>query len=204
MFTYIVFFNINLGIAMIETDNKNKSIFEQAIFGAGCFWCVEAIFESMEGVENVQAGYTGGNTENPTYEEICSGKTNHVEVIQLDFNPQIISFKKLMDYFWKSHDPTTLNRQGADIGTQYRSAVFYNSEEQKEIAEQSLKDADNSGMYINPIVTEITLLSEFYSAEEYHQDYFRDNKSARYCRLVINPKIKKLQDKKIIRKKEGD
>ena len=190
----LYFFSINPGITMAETDNKNRPIFEHTIFGAGCFWCVEAIFESIEGVENVQAGYTGGNTENPTYEEICSGKTNHVEVIQLDFNPQIISFKKLMDSFWKSHDPTTLNRQGADIGTQYRSAVFYNSEEQKEIAEQSLKDADNSGMYINPIVTEITPLATFYPAEEYHQDYYRRNSNAPYCRIVIQPKLKKLFD----------
>ena len=190
----LYFLNINLGIAMIETDNKNKPIFEQAIFGAGCFWCVEAIFESIEGVENVQAGYTGGNSENPTYEEICTGKTNHVEVVQLDFNPKIISFKKLMDSFWKSHDPTTLNRQGEDIGTQYRSAVFYNSEEQKEIAEKSLKDADNSNMYKNPIVTEIAPLTTFYPAEEYHQDYYRRNSNAPYCRLVIQPKLKKMFD----------
>ena len=190
----LYFLNINLGIDMIETDNKNKPIFEQAIFGAGCFWCVEAIFESIEGVENVQAGYTGGNSENPTYEEICTGKTNHVEVVQLDFNPQIISFKKLMDSFWKSHDPTTLNRQGEDIGTQYRSAVFYNSEDQKEIAAKSLKDADNSDMYKNSIVTEIAPLTTFYPAEEYHQDYYRRNSNAPYCRAVIQPKLKKMFD----------
>jgi len=190
----LYFLNINLGIDMIETDNKNKPIFEQAIFGAGCFWCVEAIFESIEGVENVQAGYTGGNSENPTYEEICTGKTNHVEVVQLDFNPKIISFKKLMDSFWKSHDPTTLNRQGEDIGTQYRSAVFYNSEDQKEIAAKSLKDADNSDMYKNSIVTEIAPLTTFYPAEEYHQDYYRRNSNAPYCRAVIQPKLKKMFD----------
>ena len=177
---------------MAGTDNKNKQKFEQATFGGGCFWCVEAIFERLEGVADVRAGYTGGNTENPTYEDVCSGETGHVEVIQLDFNPQIISFKQILDIFWKAHDPTTVNRQGADIGSQYRSAVFFHSDKQLEIAEKSMKAADHSRLYENPIVTEITPLATFYPAEEYHQDYYRQNTNSQYCQVVIQPKLKKL------------
>ena len=184
------FFSIISGISMVETNNKNKQIFEQATFGAGCFWCVEAIFERLEGVEDVRVGYTGGKTENPTYDNVCSGETGHVEVIQLDFNPKIIDFKHLLDIFWTAHDPTTLNRQGADTGTQYRSVVFYHSDKQREISEISLKAADKAEMYENPIVTEITPLSTFHPAEEYHQDYYRQNKNAPYCRVVIQPKLK--------------
>ena len=179
---------------MEETDNKKKHIIEQATFGGGCFWCVEAIFERLEGVADVRAGYSGGKTKNPTYENVCSGQTGHVEVIQLDFNPQIISFKQLLDIFWKSHDPTTLNRQGGDTGTQYRSAVFYHSDKQRVIAEKSKKNADRSSMFEDSIVTEITRLATFYSAEEYHQDYYRLNSNAPYCQVVIQPKLKKLFD----------
>ena len=179
---------------MIGTEKKNKQIFEQATFGAGCFWCVEAIFECLDGVLDVRAGYTGGHTENPTYEDVCSGETGHVEVIQLDFNPKIISFKQILDIFWKAHDPTTVNRQGADIGSQYRSAVFFHSHNQREIAEKSMKAADHSKLYENPIVTEITSLATFYPAEEYHLDYYRLNSNAPYCQAVIHPKLKKLFD----------
>ena len=186
------FFSIISGITMAGTDNKNKQKFEQATFGGGCFWCVEAIFERLEGVADVRAGYTGGNTENPTYEDVCSGETGHVEVIQLDFNPQIISFKQILDIFWKAHDPTTVNRQGAVIGSQYRSAVFFHSDKQLEIAEKSMKAADHSRLYENPIVTEITPLATFYPAEEYHQDYYRRNTNSQYCQVVIQPKLKKL------------
>ena len=192
-YLFIMYFlSIILGRSMVETDKKNKNILEQATFGAGCFWCVEAIFERLEGVLDVRVGYIGGKSENPTYEDVCSGKTGHVEVIQLDYNPQIIRFNKLMDIFWESHDPTTLNRQGNDIGSQYRSAIFYNSDEQLEIAQQSLKTADRKKMYSNPIVTELYPLSTFYPAEDYHQDYYRRNTNAPYCRLVIQPKLKKL------------
>ena len=190
----LYFLSIISGITMIGTEKKNKQIFEQATFGAGCFWCVEAIFECLDGVLDVRAGYTGGHTENPTYEDVCSGETGHVEVIQLDFNPKIISFKQILDIFWKAHDPTTVNRQGADIGSQYRSAVFFHSNQQREIAEKSMKAADHSKLYENPIVTEITSLATFYPAEEYHQDYYHRNTNAPYCQVVIQPKLKKLFD----------
>ena len=176
---------------MIGSYKKNKQIFEQATLGAGCFWCVEAIFEHLEGVTDVRAGYTGGDTENPTYDDVCSGKTGHVEVIQVDFNPHIISYKQILDVFWEAHDPTTMNRQGADAGTQYRSAVFYNSNIQRDIAEKSMQAADKTKIYEDPIVTEITPLAIFYPAEEYHQDYYRRNINAPYCQLIIKPKLKK-------------
>ena len=177
---------------MIKNDKQNKKILEQATFGAGCFWCVEAIFERLEGVKDVRVGYTGGKMDNPTYEDVCSGQTGHVEVIQLDYDPQIISFNQLLDIFWKAHDPTTLNSQGADVGTQYRSAVFYNSKEQKEIKEKSMQNADISDLYVDPIITEIKSLNTFYLAEDYHQDYYRINSKAPYCRVVIQPKLEKL------------
>ena len=188
----LYFFSIISGITMIKNDKQNKEILEQATFGAGCFWCVEAIFERLEGVKDVSAGYTGGKMEHPSYEDVCSGETGHVEVIQLDFNPKIIGFKQLLDIFWESHDPTTLNRQGADMGTQYRSAVFYHSKTQQGIAEQSMKAVDKAKMYKSPIVTEITPLVRFYPAEEYHQDYYSRNTNAPYCQAVIHPKLKKL------------
>ena len=188
----LYFFSVISGITMIETDKKSKQIFEQATFGAGCFWCVEAIFERLEGVADVSAGYTGGMMEHPSYEDVCSGETGHVEVIQLDYNPQIIGFEQLLDIFWKSHNPTTLNRQGADMGTQYRSAIFYHSDKQREIAEKSLQAADRMEMYENPIVTEIIPLATFYPAEVFHQDYYRRNTNAPYCQVVIQPKLKKL------------
>ena len=183
---------IFLGLIMAETENNTQQEIEQATFGAGCFWCVEAIFERLDGVMDVRSGYTGGKIENPTYDDVCSGETGHVEVVQVNFNPQIIGFEKLLDIFWKSHDPTTLNRQGADMGTQYRSAIFYHSDKQREIAEKSKKKTDKSGLYEDPIVTEITRLATFYPAEEYHQDYYRQNSNAPYCQVVIQPKLKKL------------
>ena len=178
----------NLNQSMMDKD----IIIEKATFGSGCFWCVEAVFERLEGVSDVRAGYTGGNTENPTYEEVCTGKTGHAEVIQIDYDPNIISFEKLLDVFWKSHDPTTLNRQGADVGTQYRSVIFYHDENQQIIAEKSKLSTDRSGLNNNPIVTEISPLEQFYSAESYHQDYYRLNPSALYCQVVIQPKLQKL------------
>ena len=183
---------IVFGFILAETDKNINQNIEQATFGAGCFWCVEAVFERLKGVVDVRAGYAGGNTENPTYEDICRGKTGHAEVIQIDYDSSLISFEKLLDIFWKSHDPTTLNRQGADVGTQYRSAIFYHSEKQKETADTSRKKTDKSYLYTDPIVTEIAPLTKFHIAENYHQDYFRINKNAPYCQLVIKPKLDKL------------
>ncbi|SVD41766.1 uncharacterized protein METZ01_LOCUS394620 [marine metagenome] len=183
---------IIFGFILAESEKYINQNIEQATFGAGCFWCVEAVFEQLDGVVDVRAGYTGGNTENPIYEDICSGKTRHAEVIQIDYDSSLISFDKLLDIFWKSHDPTTLNRQGTDVGTQYRSAIFYHSEKQKETADTSRKKINKSDLYTDTIVTEITPLTKFYIAENYHQDYFRINNNAPYCQLVIKPKLDKL------------
>ncbi len=166
---------------------------ETATLGAGCFWCVEAVFQDLKGVQRIISGYTGGETPNPTYREICGGDTGHAEVIQITFDPEIISFKDLLYVFWRTHDPTTLNRQGADTGTQYRSAIFYHSDAQKEIAEKSKAEADAAGLYRNPIVTEITPASQFYEAELYHQNFYRQNPNQGYCRVVIDPKVRKLR-----------
>ena len=188
----IYFIGIILGFILAETEkNKNQNI-EKATFGAGCFWCVEAVFEQLDEVVNVRSGYTGGSTENPIYEDICSGKTGHAEVIQIDFDQSIISYEKLLDIFWQSHDPTTLNRQGADTGTQYRSAIFYHTKKQKETADNSKENVEKSDLYFDPIVTEIIPLTKFYIAENYHQDYYRINQNAPYCQLVIKPKLDKL------------
>ncbi len=165
--------------------------FERATLGAGCFWCIEAIFQRIKGVKSVISGYSGGNVENPTYEEVCSGKTGHAEVVQITFDPKVISYGEILDIFWKVHDPTSLNRQGQDEGTQYRSIILYHDEEQKRIAEKS--KAEVSKNFDKPIVTEIRPLTEFYKAEDYHQDYYNRNRNAPYCRLVINSKLKKLK-----------
>ena len=167
-----------------------------AIFGAGCFWCIEAIFLQLPGVTEVISGYTGGTTPNPTYEQICTGKTGHAEVCKIVFNPEIISYKQLLKYFWESHDPTTLNRQGNDIGTQYRSAIFYTNETQKEIAKTYKEKLLQSNIYKNPIVTDIEPLDTFYVAEKYHQNYYRLNKEKPYCQFVIKPKLDKIFENK--------
>ena len=168
--------------------------FETATLGAGCFWCVEAIFQCLEGVQQVVSGYAGGVVENPTYQQVCSGVTGHAEVVQIAFAPQVISFEELLHVFWRTHDPTTLNRQGADVGTQYRSAVFFHSDEQKAIAENSKCQTDASDLWSNPIVTEIVPLLDFYPAEVYHQNYYILNPNQPYCQLVINPKIRKFKE----------
>ena len=186
------FAGIIFSFIMAETEIDIQHKIEQATFGAGCFWCVEAVFEHLEGVVDVRAGYAGGNTENPTYEDICTGTTGHAEVIQIDYNPGIISYEKLLEVFWKSHDPTTLNQQGADIGTQYRSIIFHQNEEQQKIIQKSMNAADSSGIYENSIVTEIMPLGIFYLAEDYHQNYYRVNPNAPYCRVVIKPKLEKI------------
>lgn len=166
---------------------------EIATLGAGCFWCVEAVFQDVKGVHKVESGYTGGQIENPTYKQICTGTTGHAEVAQITFDPNVISFEDILMIFWHTHDPTTLNRQGNDAGTQYRSAIFYHNEKQKEIAEKSLKETDASDLWPNPIVTEITALDVYYPAEDYHQNYFNENPYQPYCMMVINPKVKKFR-----------
>ncbi|HEY84049.1 MAG TPA: peptide-methionine (S)-S-oxide reductase MsrA [Chloroflexi bacterium] len=165
-----------------------------ATLGAGCFWCVEAIFQDVIGVHSVVSGYAGGAVPNPTYQQICTGSTGHAEVTQITFDPQSISFAELLTIFWRVHDPTTLNRQDADVGTQYRSVIFYHNEEQKAIAEKSKQEADASGLWANPIVTEISPIDAFYLAEAYHQNYYRLNPNQPYCRAVIDPKIQKFRN----------
>jgi peptide-methionine (S)-S-oxide reductase len=166
---------------------------ELATLGAGCFWCVEAVFQELKGVERVVSGYAGGTTANPTYEQICTGTTGHAEVIQISFDPKVINFADLLYVFWRTHDPTTLNRQGPDSGTQYRSAIFYHSEAQRVTAEMSKQETAAANLWPNPIVTEITPLSTFYPAEGYHQDFYRQNPYQPYCRMIIDPKIKKFR-----------
>ena len=171
---------------------KKEPAVEVVTLGAGCFWCIEAVLEQIEGIKEVTSGYMGGTIKNPTYEQICTGLTGHAEVVQVTFDPQVIEFAAVLEHFWKLHDPTTLNRQGYDVGTQYRSAIFYHSPEQLAVAEKSKKAKDEKGVFPGPIVTEITKAETFYAAEDYHQDYYRNNKDARYCRMIINPKLKKL------------
>ena len=165
---------------------------QKATFGAGCFWCVEAVFERLDGVKDVMPGYTGGHKNNPTYKEICTGMTGHAEVAQVTYDSKIITFNELLDMFWKSHDPTTRNRQGNDIGTQYRSAIFYHNDKQKLLAEESKLKVDNSRIFTNPIVTEITKLDKFWPAEDYHNNYYANNMDQPYCRIIIKPKLDKL------------
>ncbi len=162
-----------------------------ATLGSGCFWCTEAFFLKLNGVESVVSGYSGGKVKNPSYREVCTGLTGHAEVIQVKFNLKIISYEEILEVFWNTHDPTTLNKQGADEGTQYRSAVFYHSEEQKKVAEQYKSQLDKSGVYKNRIVTEITPFTIFYQAEDYHQNYYALNPNQGYCQYVIRPKVEK-------------
>ncbi|MGB4775171.1 MAG: peptide-methionine (S)-S-oxide reductase MsrA [Daejeonella sp.] len=165
---------------------------EQATFGAGCFWCTEAIFQNLKGVSKVVSGYMGGNKPNPSYMEICTGNTGHAEVIQLDYDPEVISFEELLLIFFKTHNPTTLNQQGNDTGTQYRSVIFYHNTEQKKQAETMIDKLEKELVFDRPIVTQITPVSEFYEAEDYHQNYFNANSNKPYCAFVIQPKMDKL------------
>jgi peptide-methionine (S)-S-oxide reductase len=166
---------------------------ETVTLGAGCFWCIEAIYQELKGVHSVTSGYSGGDVDNPTYYQVCSGSTGHAEVAQVVFDPDVISFEMILDVFWRTHDPTTLNRQGPDAGTQYRSAVFYHTEEQREIAEKSKRETDASGLWKDPIVTEITPFTKFFEAEAQHQDFYRTNPNQPYCFVMIDPKIQKLR-----------
>ncbi len=176
---------------VLKTNAMN---IQTATFGSGCFWCTEAIFQQVKGVNKAISGYMGGKRENPTYEQVCSGASGYAEVIQIEFDADIISYDELLEIFWKTHDPTTLNQQGADKGTQYRSVVFYHSEEQKNIAESYKKSLTEAKIWENPIVTEISEASKFYSAESYHQDYYKLNKSSNsYCTFVITPKLVKFE-----------
>ena len=180
-----------LFLSILHGEKSMKEM-QKATFGAGCFWCVEAVFERLDGVIDVVPGYSGGHKKNPTYQEICTGTTGHAEVAQITFDPKIITFNDLLNMFWKSHDPTTKNRQGNDVGTQYRSAIFYHNNKQKTIAENSKNTVDNSNVYLNPIVTEITKLDKFWPAEDYHNNYYNNNMNQPYCRVVIKPKLDKL------------
>ena len=169
---------------------KSKTV---ATFGSGCFWCTEAVFERLEGVEKVINGFSGGSVINPSYKEISGGNTGHAEVCQIHYDPEKISYDELLDVFWGTHDPTTLNRQGADVGTQYRSVIFYHSASQNKIAEESLAAMDASGTFSDPIVTDIAKFSGFYKAEDYHQDYFENNPNQPYCTFVVKPKVDKFK-----------
>lgn len=166
---------------------------ETATLGGGCFWCVEAIYQDVKGVDSVRSGYAGGHVPNPTYQQVCTKTTGHAEVVQIKFDPDVISYEDILYIFWRTHDPTTLNRQGADAGPQYRSVIFYHDEAQKTAAEKSKQETDASDLWPDPIVTEIAPLTDFYPAEGYHQNYFRDNPNQGYCRVVIDPKVRKFR-----------
>jgi peptide-methionine (S)-S-oxide reductase len=177
-----------------KTDSMNEQQLATATLGAGCFWCVEAIFQELEGVESVVSGYAGGNVKNPSYKEVCNGTTGHAEVIQVKFDPGRISYEDLLHVFFTTHDPTTLNRQGADVGTQYRSVIFYHDDAQKATALQ-VKQEFAPTLWDKPIVTEVSPVKSFFPAENYHQNYFNDNPNAPYCQIVINPKVIKFRQK---------
>jgi len=176
-----------------ETKLENTTNVDTATFGAGCFWCVEAVFQRLNGVLSVKSGYSGGFVKNPSYKEVCEGTTGHAEAVQITYDKTKLSFDELLEVFWKTHDPTTLNRQGNDFGTQYRSVIFYHNDEQKRLAEKYKEEINKSGAYPNPIVTEITAFTNFYPAEDYHQNYFNQNASEPYCKYVIQPKVEKFE-----------
>jgi peptide-methionine (S)-S-oxide reductase len=188
------FLTLSAMTGLAQTDKKMESSeLKKATFGAGCFWCTEAVFLNVNGVTKVVSGYSGGNVKNPSYREVCTGMTGHAEVTQITYDPKVVSFEDLLEVFWNTHDPTTLNRQGADEGTQYRSVVFYNDNEQKKIAEQYKKQLEASHIYASPIVTEIGPLINFYAAEDYHQNYYALNPNQGYCQYVIRPKVEKFK-----------
>lgn len=176
-----------------SSNKEEKKKMARATFGGGCFWCTEAVFQRVKGVDTVVSGYSGGTVENPTYEQVCTGATGHAEVIQITYDPEVVPFAKLLEIHWKTHDPTTLNRQGYDEGTQYRSVIFYEDDDQRAIAEE-YKGKLNREIFDGKIVTEISPLTIFYPAEKYHQNYFNQNKTARYCKGVIVPKLKKFEE----------
>jgi methionine-S-sulfoxide reductase len=183
-------FSVN-AMSQITHHTQDKEIIT---LGGGCFWCTEAVFEQLKGVEKVESGYSGGKTENPTYREVCSGATGHAEVVEVTFDPNVITLKELLEIFFVIHDPTTLNRQGADVGTQYRSVIFYRNDAQKKIAEQVIREIADAKIWNGKIVTELAPFKKFYKAEDYHQDYFRANPQQGYCRTVIAPKISRFRE----------
>lgn len=172
---------------------NSESVLEQATLGGGCFWCLEAVYENVRGVQKVVSGYAGGHRPNPTYEQVCTGMTGHAEVVQLTYDPAVVSYRELLEIFFEIHDPTTLNRQGADVGSQYRSVIFYHHEEQRLAAEAMIAELEAAGRWPTPIVTQVVPFEAFYPAEAYHQQYFRKNPAQPYCRAVVAPKVTKLQ-----------
>lgn len=179
------------GEKMTAADKRDTTKYESAVLAGGCFWCIETIFQDLKGVEMVESGYSGGATTNPTYKEVCEGNTGHAEVVRITFDPAVISYEQLLNVFFHIHNPTTLNKQGADVGTQYRSAVFYVNDKQKSDAEKVIADITGSKLWDDPIVTEVTAFDKFYKAEDYHQDYYNNNPNQGYCSMVIAPKVKK-------------
>jgi peptide-methionine (S)-S-oxide reductase len=176
---------------MSDTINKDESKLETAVLAGGCFWCIETLFQDLKGVEKVESGYSGGSVKNPSYQEVCTGTTGHAEVVKITFDPSVLTYEQLLTVFFHVHDPTTMNKQGADVGTQYRSAIFYNDDKQKASAEKVIADVTASKLWDDPIVTEVTKFDTFYKAEDYHQDYYNNNPTQGYCSYVIAPKVKK-------------
>ena len=188
-----ILINILLIFLNLAGFTKNNKTMEIATLGGGCFWCTEAIFSELKGVKSVTSGYSGGELINPSYKEVISGRTGHAEVIQIKFDPTVVSFTDLLEVFFATHDPTTLNRQGADVGTQYRSAIFYHNDDQKKIARQIINQLNKDNVFNKPVVTEVTKWKNFFKAEDYHQDYYANNPSQSYCQFVIVPKLKKFR-----------
>ena len=194
-----ILFQIGAGAGTNNTEHQGEdksmgtTALDTATFAAGCFWCVEAVFQNLKGVQSIESGYTGGSVANPSYDEVCSGSTGHAEACQIAYDPKLISYPELLEVFWKTHDPTTLNRQGNDSGTQYRSAIFYHNVDQKKLAEHYKSELDSSGAFDAPIVTEIAPFTKFYKAENYHQNYFNEHGAQPYCLLVIRPKVEKFK-----------
>ncbi len=184
-----------------ENTPNGLSHTEVATLAGGCFWCLEAVYEELRGVEKVESGYSGGSVPDPTYRQVCAGTTGHAEVVQVTFDPEAVSFREILEVFFTIHDPTTLNRQGADVGTQYRSAIFYHSDEQKEIAEEVISEIEREGVWDSPIVTEVVPFDVYYRAEDYHQEYFRNNGFQPYCQVIIAPKVAKFRKQHLERLK---
>ncbi len=193
MINLLTFIILNTTNMMSDANIIQGTKTDTATFGTGCFWCTEAVFQELKGVVKVTSGYSGGQVVNPTYEQVCNGTTGHAECLQVIYDPKVISYDELLEVFWEVHDPTSLNRQGNDVGTQYRSAIFYHNEEQRQKAEHYKEELNKNKAYDKPIVTEITAFSKFYPAEDYHQDYFRLHGSQPYCSLVIRPKVEKFE-----------
>jgi peptide-methionine (S)-S-oxide reductase len=190
-------------VPMSVNDDRltDSSRTEVATLGGGCFWCLEAVYDELRGVEKVESGYSGGSVPDPTYRQVCTGTTGHAEVVQVTFDPEVVSFREILEVFFTIHDPTTFNRQGADVGPQYRSAIFYHDEDQRRVAEEVIAEVEAKGLWSDPIVTEVTPLDTFYRAEDYHQEYYRNNEYQPYCQVVISPKVAKFRSRYLSRLK---